>query len=75
MKTIIQQDDCAPDALQTFEEEFIKIVGENRNAFIKTAKHYTPDNGYTSYHTKGNYELSISADDPYWKLCALANEA
>lgn len=68
MKTIIQQDDCAPDALLTFDEKFIEIVGESRNAFIKTAKHYMPDN-YTSYYTKSGYELSISADDPYWKLC------
>lgn len=73
MKTIIQQDDCAPDALQFFDEEFNKIVGESRNDFMKTAKLYS--NCYTSCYTKGDYELSISAEDPYWKLCALGNEA
>jgi hypothetical protein len=38
MKTILLQDDCAPDAMQTFEAEFKKITGESRNTFIKTSQ-------------------------------------
>jgi hypothetical protein len=68
MKTILLQDDCAPDAMQTFEAEFKKITGESRNTFIKTSRHCSLDGKYTSYYIKGKYRLSISADDPYWKL-------
>ena len=68
MKIILQQDDCAPDALQTFETEFKKITGESRYDFVKSSRHCTDDNGYTSYYFKDKYRLSISADDPYWKL-------
>ena len=68
MKTILLQDDCAPDALQTFEAEFEKIIGESKNTFVKTSRHISTDSGYTSYYIKGKYRLSISADDPYWRL-------
>ena len=68
MKTILQQDDCAPDAMQGFEKDFKEITGESRNTFMRTSRYCTIDNGYTSHYIKGKYRLSISADDPYWKL-------
>ena len=73
MKIILYQDDCAPDSRQYFEKKFLELLGETMNSFLDTAEHHSPDNDYTNYYRKGNYELSISADDPYWKLCKLKN--
>jgi hypothetical protein len=69
MKTILTEDDAAPDAREFFERGFKKVMGETMSEFVKSARRVSPDNDYTtSYYIKGNHRLSISADDPYWKL-------
>lgn len=63
MKTILEQDDCAPDSLEYFDKKFKEITGENRYDFIKSSKYVNNDSYF-----KDNYILSTSIDGPYWRL-------
>jgi hypothetical protein len=67
-KLILSQDDCAPDSLEVFNEEFEKLTGISRSEFIKKSNYVEENRGITNSYIYGVHKLSISADDPYWKL-------
>ena len=54
-KTILQEDDCAPDAFEYFEEKFIKEVGMSVKDFKDKSK--MTDCGDTFIYEFGNYKL------------------
>lgn len=70
-KLIIEQDDCAasPDFLEAFNKELSKHIGCNYTIgdFQKDSDKPVIDKEESSYYC-GNHLLTISADDPYWKL-------
>lgn len=68
MDIILMEDDCAPDARESFESEFIRIVGISLKEFKSKATHTTEDNGYYQYWCYEAFILQFSADDPYYTL-------
>jgi len=69
MKKLLEQDDCCPDSMQTFEEQFYTIVNKSITEFKMGAetKHTESDLVYEN----SGFKLEVSADDPYYKLYLL----
>ena len=63
---ILQQDDCAPDALDTFEEAFKTKFGFTFQDFKKKAKRESSDDEYMMTYTLNGIEASIEAGSPWW---------
>ena len=67
-KIIFQQDDCAPDAYETFREQFLQVVGISVEEFKSTSVRSESERGDEHYYTGEKYTLSICASDPYWTV-------
>ena len=65
---VLQEDDCAPDAMETFSREFEKLVGCSIQEFKKTADRYLLGGGVRIVRYLHPWKLSICADDPYYLL-------
>ena len=65
---LVQEDDCAPDALEYFEKELIKLTGANVKTFREASTKNLNEFGDEVSYMWLNFELTSSADDPYWKL-------
>ena len=65
-KTLVCQDDCAPDSLEKFKMEFLNITGETLEQF-KDRSDFADDFTLT-WTNKDGYRLSIAPDDPYYRL-------
>jgi len=66
-KTILVEDECAPDALEFFKKEFEEIVGESLKEFIESSDK-SQGTEYSSVCIKGKYKLTHSADCPQYYL-------
>jgi len=65
---LLQQDDCAPDALEYFIKDLKEKFDIDFNIFKDKSEVKSLEcEYYTEYHYNG-YFLEISADDPYYKL-------
>lgn len=68
-RLLLQQDDCAPDALEFFERDFPAAAGGLTLAEFKLrARREDFDDGFATYWYLGRLILSISADDPFYEL-------
>lgn len=66
---LLQQDDCAPDAMESFLADFpLHSGGLSFEEFKSKACREDVDNGFTTYWYLGPLILSISADDPFYSL-------
>lgn len=63
---ICSQDDCAPDAMEYFEKNFKKEVGEDFSDWRKSSTCIIAD--YDVIMVKLNYMIHIDAGDPFWEL-------
>ena len=63
---IMQEDECAPDALETFNQDFEKIVGVPPNTFKRSS--VLTEIGLCLVWEKTPWRLSLCADDPYYLL-------
>ncbi len=70
MKLLYQQDDCAPDSLESFHKTFCAITGY---IFLDWYNNIATrlENDYNIIYSDGVYQIEYSADDPYWKLFQL----
>lgn len=68
MIKLLQQDDCAPDSLEYFEKEFIKITKMNIKTFESKADYSLVDDGMTMRWELDDWILEYSADDPFYQL-------
>lgn len=68
MSLILQQDDRAPDALEYFEREFIKLTGQSLTDFKDGAARIDTDEGEHIEWCGGEFKLCVSADDPFYSL-------
>ncbi len=68
-KLLFQEDDCAPDARRVFKEQLSKEAGCNLTIedFQKDANKVDGGSDRVDFYL-GNHLLTISADDPYYKL-------
>jgi len=65
---LLVEDDCAPDARETFEREFLKIIKLTLEQFKDKAIKTTRDNNYFVEYRLYGYLLEISADFPHYML-------
>ena len=63
---IIQEDECAPDARETFNRDFEKIVGVSPGMFRRSS--VLTKIGVCLVWEKVPWRLSLCADDPYYLL-------
>lgn len=70
---LLVQDDCAPDAFETFESEFIKITGLKCSKFKVISEKKGFNNGYRTEWILNDYVLSIEAGDPWYVLEKIIN--
>lgn len=68
MHLILQEDDCSPDSLESFDREFLQITGKTRTEWKESA--VLVENGYNITYKGNGYTLTCSADSPYWELYA-----
>ena len=74
MKTrLLQEDDCAPDAREYFEKDFLKITEMSLREFKILAFRQSPDDGYTETWTLGDFFLTHAADSPWYELYKIVN--
>lgn len=67
-KYLIQQDDCAPDSLEYFNEQMKKITGLYVHEFQKKGKETTTEKDNFISFSYENFILEIFPEDPFWKL-------
>ena len=67
MKYLLQQDDCAPDSLESFKEQIEKKFNLKLSDFLKNKPKLTNDGMTLNWYYKG-FVLSKSADDPFYIL-------
>ena len=67
---VISQDDCAPDAREYFDNKMKSIVGYTIEGFKARASAVIKKDDHSEY-VLNNYVLTISADDPFYKLYKL----
>lgn len=72
MEILIQQDDCAPDALEVFEKDFEYLTKMTIQEFQKVAFEVPFEMGFVWSH-KG-YRLEWFCDDPYYTLKEVSRE-
>ena len=65
---ILQQDDCAPDALEFFLKDFEKMFSMTLQEFKKQALRREVDDGYEIIYTRDDIEVTIEAGDPWYKV-------
>ena len=65
---LLEEDDCAPDAREYFERDFLKMVGKTMREFEKVAHKRELDDGYAVEYCFGDLVLTASADSPWYKL-------
>ena len=66
---LLQEDDCAPDAWESFATKFpLHSGGLSVEKFKKLACREEFDNGFATYWHHGQLTLSVSADDPFYSL-------
>ena len=67
-RLLAEEDDCAPDALEYFEQELVKHTSATIKGFKEVSNRrlneFEDEVSYVFLH----FELTSSADDPYWKL-------
>lgn len=68
MERILSQDECAPDALEYFKKDFLKLFEVDFEDWKKSAIKSSPDEGYTMIWDKGNIQVIYSADSPYYEV-------
>lgn len=74
MAEILQQDDAAPDSLESFERDFTKVTGLTVAEFkLEATRTDGDDDDYLEW-AYGNYCLRISADDPYYSLYTVTTQ-
>jgi hypothetical protein len=66
---LFQQDDCAPDSMEYFEEQLVKEIGINSYKFKLDAKFKEAD--MTLSWELNGYLLEYSGDDPFYILYKL----
>ena len=71
---ILQQDDCAPDALEFFLKDFEKMFSITLQEFKKQAVMREEDGGYEIIHAKDDIEVTIEAGDPWYKVYRIERE-
>ena len=67
-RTVLQEDDCSPDALETFRREFEKLVGCSLHEFKKLARKDVWEDEACIVYRAYPWKLSVCADDPYYLL-------
>lgn len=68
-KLVLQEDDCAPDARESFSKEFPSVSGGRKlEEFKAEAELLEWDGGMTMSWLLDGIELSISADDPFYSV-------
>ena len=66
---LLQEDDCAPDAWESFAAKFpLYSGGLSVEKFKKLACREDFDDGFATYWHLGQLTLSVSADDPFYSL-------
>ena len=66
---LLQEDDCAPDAWESFAAKFpLHSGGMSVEKFKKLACREDFDDGFATYWRLGQLTLSVSADDPFYSL-------
>lgn len=66
---LLQQDDCSPDALESFDANFpLHSGGLSLEEFKSKAHREDFDDGFATYWYLDRLILSISADDPFYSL-------
>ena len=65
---VLQQDDCAPDALEYFCANFKDLMGMPVEAFKKASLRETFDEGRGLRWTRGDFMLEFHCEDPYYQL-------
>jgi len=66
---LLQEDDCAPDARESFLANFpLHSGGLSLEEFKDEARCEDFDDGFATYWYLGPLILSISADDPFYSL-------
>ena len=66
---LLQEDDCAPDALESFLADFpLHSGGLSLEEFKDKAHREDFDDGFATYWYLGPLILSIHADDPFYSL-------
>ena len=66
---LLQQDDCAPDSLESFATNFpLHSGGVSLDEFKNKARREEFDGGFAIYWHLDQLILSISADDPFYSL-------
>lgn len=67
LNLLFQEDDCAPDAFKTFNEEFFKLKGVN---FIdwKAGRTNISKDDYEMIFQDDTHVVSCDAGDPYWSV-------
>jgi hypothetical protein len=66
VRELIQQDNCAPDAFESFEEEFVKITGMTVENFKSVATKKFKDDECCWYFA--GFALYHSSDFPFYTL-------
>ena len=66
---LLQQDDCAPDAWESFAAKFpLHSGGLSVEKFKKLACREDFGDGFAIYWRLGQLTLSVSVDDPFYSL-------
>jgi len=66
---LLQEDECAPDAYESFAASFLLHSGGlSLEEFKSKAHRESFDDGFATYWHFGQLILSISADDPFYSL-------
>ena len=72
-KLLFQEDDCAPEAREAFEREFLKRFGTTFQEFRDNAKYSPEDDDYYVVYksTELNIQVELSTGHPYWAVYEL----
>ena len=66
-KSLLQEDECAPDAREHFAKQMKQLTGFTFKDFTDHGKIVTPDEMTGEIHYEG-YILSFCAENPFYKL-------
>lgn len=66
-KYLLMEDDCAPDARESFCKDLKEKFGLEFDDFMKKGTRTDPDELTMEWRYEG-YVLSFHGDDPYYKL-------
>jgi len=74
MKKLLQQDDCAPDSMTAFLDQFVNATKIKMPDFCLMATMKNENDGMTMQWHYANWILEISGDDPYYILYEIEPE-